>query len=182
MLPLYLVFYFLAALHFINLYPSLPPSIPVHFNAAGEPDGWKSAAAFAKLHWCFIFLMSGIFVVLAQIIKKLPRRSIRIPNREYWMAEERATETVERLVDTLAFMGVIAGGFVIVVDHQIMKAAIRGGGPANIEDIKTTALWAGGLITLLVVRLFVKFRMPAALPKRGPVREKTPAPGKPEQE
>ena len=188
MLPLYLVFYFVAALHFINLYPSLPDIIPVHFNPAGEADGWRSAASFAKLHWGFIFLMSGIFVVLAQVIKRLPHRSISIPNRDYWMTKERAAETVERLVDSISLMGIIAGGFVVAVDHQIMKAAIKGGGPADIGDIKTTAMWAGGLITLLVIRLFIKFRKPPALPKKtapkqaAPKEAAPPEPEKPEAE
>jgi hypothetical protein len=160
MLPLYVVFYLVAGLHFVNIYGTMPPAIPVHFNQYGEPDGWRSSKEFAQLHWLFIFLMSGIFAVLAIAVKKLPSRYIFIPHREYWLAPERRQETIERIVDALTWCGIAAGGFVIAVNHLIVKAAIKGARSADLASVKTVALWAFGLIAFIILRLMLKLRQP----------------------
>lgn len=41
-------------------YPSLPPEIPIHFNAAGVADGWGARSNILLLSAIMVVLVSGV--------------------------------------------------------------------------------------------------------------------------
>lgn len=173
MLPIYLIFFCFAGMQYMNMSWSMPPQIPVHFNASGEPDKWMTPTEFGHMHWIFVLLMSGIFIVLSLAVKHMPRHMLPIPNKEYWLAKERADRTVETLVDSLTWMAVIAGGFVIYVDNSIVETTKVNARAVDMNLVIHAAMVTAGLIGIIFARLMLKFRQPppSSAPKTAAEKE-----------
>lgn len=75
----------------------LPERVAMHFGFNGAPNGCGSlrihVALMIILQTCMLLLMAS----LPWIIRKAPREMINIPNRYYWLADERCEETVARI-------------------------------------------------------------------------------------
>lgn len=54
----------IAALYTLAVFPSLPDQIPVHFNAAGEPDRFDAKSTGA---WLMIYVMAVMAVIFASL-------------------------------------------------------------------------------------------------------------------
>lgn len=160
MLPLYMIFYFVVGLHFINNYGALPLQIPVHFNAVGEPDGWLTKKQFAIYHWSFIVVMSGIFAAAAIALRTLPRAKLPLPNKDYWLAPAREKDTLEFLTENLAWLGIVAGGMIAFIDHYIMQASYAGNRSADLSAVSRVLFWGGLMIVVIVLRMMMKLRRP----------------------
>ena len=84
----------------------LPERVAIHFGQGGEPNGWA-------LNLVSTFLMIGFNVLVfcglyfsPQLIFVLPSKWISLPNRDYWLAPEHRTQTVERFRNRLWQYGV----------------------------------------------------------------------------
>ena len=67
----------------------MPETVAQHFGRAGVPDGFASRTGYLIL---FVLLCTGIPAMLYASIGVLPRKFpnlTNIPNRTYWLAEER---------------------------------------------------------------------------------------------
>lgn len=74
-------------------FPLLPERIASHFNAAGMPNGWMTKTQFL---WTYaLVLLPALaleFWVSHQIASK-PNAKLNLPNKEYWLAQERRADT-----------------------------------------------------------------------------------------
>jgi uncharacterized membrane protein len=64
-----LVIWALPILYLLSAYPSLGPTLPLHFNVQGTPDRWGSRAEFVGV----IAVMSGTGLGLMMLFRFLPR-------------------------------------------------------------------------------------------------------------
>jgi uncharacterized membrane protein len=83
----------LAMAQCIHDYPLLPDRLASHFGASGIPNGWMTKSQFF-ITFAIILLpaLAVEFWVSHQIAKKSDAK-LRLPNKEYWLAPERRTET-----------------------------------------------------------------------------------------
>lgn len=139
----------------------LTPIVAIHFNLAGEPDGWASkwtnAALFAGLFLFINILYGG----LPWLLRKIPVAFINIPNREYWFAPERKEESLARVGAFLSELAVFTNIFFIGIE-LILFYANRMNKPA--PSIAFFSLLAGILVFIIlwVVHLIRAFRLPKA--------------------
>lgn len=120
-------FYFVAlfianiALNLIS-WAMLPDRVAIHFGANGVPNGWASKNAnlffFLVLH-VPIFLM---FLYLPRIIAKTPPRLVSLPNRDYWLREERRDEAIKMLGEQLMVYGAALFLFLFFVGLLVLDA------------------------------------------------------------
>lgn len=83
----------LAVLQVIVYYPRLPDVVASHFDGLGAPNGWASKEAFFGLYLAIVLMLYGVFDWMPKWIQSRPGKSMKIPNRDYWLAPERRDET-----------------------------------------------------------------------------------------
>ena len=121
----------------------LPERVAMHFGFNGSPNGSGSlrihVALMIILQTCMLLLMAS----LPWIIRKTPREMINIPNRYYWLADERCEETVARI-----------GGHCLVLSLMLQVFFVAHGlcvGVANLSD----PVWQPRCICLAVIAAFL---------------------------
>src|SRR5215469_3204832 len=91
--------------HFAQIYPQLPERMASHFAADGTPNGWGPKQGFFLLMTMIIGLTVIPTFVVPLKLKSLPRPKINLPNKEYWLAPERAKETYRFFRTYMAWFG-----------------------------------------------------------------------------
>ncbi|SPE61458.1 conserved membrane hypothetical protein [Verrucomicrobia bacterium] len=100
----------------------LPDRVATHFNLQGEPNGWMSRPA-NQVFMLIFGLVFPLFVVgLSFAAQFLPASLINVPNREYWLAPERANQTSGYFVRHSLWFACLAVGFVTGIEYSIVQA------------------------------------------------------------
>jgi serine/threonine-protein kinase len=104
---LWLILSALAVLLFVGelaySYRRLPPQVALHFDGLGRPKGWGSKQEL--LGWT----IGGLAIMIAAlspaiwITAFLPASLINLPNRDYWLAPERAVATRRGIIDRMGW-------------------------------------------------------------------------------
>jgi len=127
---------------------SLPEGLAVHFDIAGNPNGFQSKSVFITTFYCFIFLMNGLFLALFFLIDRLPSQNINIPWKEYWFAnEERKAAAFEKLRAVMGLVGIFLCSVFLITEHIIYQA--------NTTNPWFTFSINGGVIVILALSLFL---------------------------
>ena len=123
--PLLLFVMFLAAaaasiLHFAE---QLPELVAVHFDAAGRANGFMTRTG------CRDFMLAStlgvpLLIVIATTLlpRVLPVSLINLPHREYWLAPDRAHDSLVFLSEQGLWFGCILVLFLAAVDGMLVKA------------------------------------------------------------
>jgi uncharacterized membrane protein len=103
-----LIYVLLAAaglIYFSLLYPQLPDPMASHFNASGAATAWMPKSGFFMLI-VIVTLASAVPVFLVpRSMAKLSNDKINLPNKEYWLAPERRSETMQYLGIQMGWFG-----------------------------------------------------------------------------
>ena len=83
----------------------LPDRVASHFDAAGKPDGWCDKDEFLLVYLGILFALTLLFGVLGAVLPRIPNSMINLPNKDYWLAPERRSDTIDRLVAQLLWIG-----------------------------------------------------------------------------
>lgn len=100
----------------------LPENVATHFNASGQPDGWMSRANHLLFFALFGLLFPGFVVGLCSITRFVPPSMINLPNRDYWTAPERISETHHRILRHSLWFASLAVAFVVGLYISILEA------------------------------------------------------------
>jgi uncharacterized membrane protein len=65
----FLVIWVLPLVYLLYVYPSLGPTLPIHFDGAGNPNGYGSRKTFVGV----VLMISGIGLGMALLVRFLPR-------------------------------------------------------------------------------------------------------------
>lgn len=139
----------------------LPDLVAVHFDASGRPNG------FTTREGCRDFMLLStlgvpIFIVAATALlpRLLPASMINIPNREYWLAPERAPGSIAFLSEQGIWFGCILVAFLADVDWMLVKAnALSPPAFPNSPFIATLMVFFCA-VAFWAIRLFKRFRRP----------------------
>jgi hypothetical protein len=101
----------------------LPQIVAVHFDASGNPNGFATREGCRRLMlWFTLGAPAFIVLVTAFIPRLVPPAMINIPNCDYWLAPERADESVSFLSEQGVWFGCIFLLFLAWVDELLVKA------------------------------------------------------------
>lgn len=102
--------------------PNLPSRIPVHFNLAGQPDGWGSPNTFWILLG-FQVLVCGVMLSMSSWGRRYPG-SVHFGTRRLSDFTPEQRELVLPLLDQLGgWMSVITGLFFVFIIRESIGAA-----------------------------------------------------------
>jgi hypothetical protein len=137
---------------------SLPDIAATHFNVRGEPNAMASRNSYRGF---MAVLIIGIPLVLAGLPAVIGRRwpqLLNIPNREYWMAPERAAATLASVRARTALLAVAT-----IVLQCFVHTLVMGANAAERPDLDQRTLLAGlgvfaAFIIGWIVSLYRRFR------------------------
>jgi uncharacterized membrane protein len=112
-----------AAALIFSLAGQLPDLVAVHFDAAGRANGFMTRAGcrdFMLLSTLGVPLL--ITIATALLPRLVPASLINIPNRDYWLAPERARDSLAFLSEQGLWFGCIFVVFLACVDTMLVKA------------------------------------------------------------
>ena len=140
-------------------YQELPEVVASHFDASGDADGWMARDAFVILDIAIVLINAAVFFGIQAMLPRISTAYINVPNREYWLAAERKSESLNRLSMHVLWFGNATVLFLVVLFHQIYQL--------NIENQSTLDgdFWKGlllyfALIGILIFRMYRDFRRP----------------------
>jgi uncharacterized membrane protein len=89
----------------VHDFPLLPDRLASHFGASGMPNGWMTKTQFFTTY--ALVLLPALFIEfwLHRKISKTPEAKLNLPNKEYWLAPERRTETFTYFESFFAWYG-----------------------------------------------------------------------------
>jgi uncharacterized membrane protein len=127
--PIVLAIFIIAATMFVYTSTErLPDLIATHFGAGNRADAWVTRDDYRLT---LIAILVAFPMLMALLMGFLPRRFPRwtnIPNREYWLAPERQTESVRFLFAHGCWLGCLIV-LMIVGAHYAILAAHRSAPP-----------------------------------------------------
>lgn len=107
----------LAVAHVAYYYPHLPETVATHFDGAGKENGFSSKLTHSIVTVVLQVGTAGLFLGLGWILNILPPSMINMPNKDYWLAPERKAESVRRMRDYMAWLGIATQGFLLTLSH-----------------------------------------------------------------
>jgi serine/threonine-protein kinase len=139
----------------------LPDIVAVHFDASGQPNG------FTTQEDCRQFMLSltlgapaFIVLVTALIPRLIPPAMINIPNRAYWLAPERAAESLGFLSEQGIWFGCIFLAFLACVDELLVKANSAAPPVLPTGQFLGLMVLLFAAISIWALRMFRRFRQP----------------------
>jgi uncharacterized membrane protein len=141
--------------------PELPATVATHFGGAGRPNGWMSHRGYAIFTGVFAVGVPALIVGSCALVGVMPKRTINIPHRDYWLAPERYRQTGADMLRYGLWFACLMVAFLGGVHWLIVEANRQS--PAHLSPPAILSLMAGflvglGLWMLTVVR---RFRKPA---------------------
>lgn len=106
------------ALHYA---PLLPERLASHFGPGGTPNGWMPRDIFIKLNIGVVAFLTVMLLTVSFKMRSLDAASIKLPNKDYWMAPERRRETAEFLSGYFLWFGTATLLLMLDVFHQVFR-------------------------------------------------------------
>ncbi len=132
-------------------YPNLPEKMASHFNDRGEPDGWMLKQNFLIFELVILLILIAEFMLLPLIIAKMPDSLINLPNKTYWLADEKREETFSVIGHYFEWLSVGLFGLFIAVNEMVFLANLAG------QPLHNSVWIILGIFLLFVVIWLIKF-------------------------
>ena len=147
----------LAAIQAIHYYPALPNELVVHFNAAGEPNGWSQKGSFMLTYAITEAMVVVLGVGLAFLIERVPPSLVNIPHRQYWLAPERRKETAEFLANQLMWIEAATLLFLMAIAQIVYVKNLSADPPRLSRDIWYLVAAFAVAVVWLSLRIILRF-------------------------
>lgn len=139
---------------------NLPERVASHFARGGQANGWMPRETYVGFILGAAVLVPLVLVALLAWLPHAFPRAVNLPNRAYWLAEERRAATLASL-STFAWMfGVLLVVLVSGVHWAVVEA--NASHPPVLAESVLDALLAGfGLsIGVWILAWYLRFRRP----------------------
>lgn len=145
-------------------FPQLPETVAIHFGLSGRPDSWSSKTTMIAFSYGLTVFMLILFLGISCGMSRIPESLVNLPNKRYWLSEERRRETFEWLSHHLLWFGSATVLFLLDLHHQIFQVNL-----GRAHFLSHVFLGLGLYIICVVISsitLFRKFkRVPSSVPK-----------------
>ena len=140
----------------------LPDRMAVHFDGSGTPNRWsgKWEMTGAMLGVSLLYIL--LFGVFSIYLPKMPSNLWNLPCKDYWLAPERAAETLTSFGRDYLWMGILMLLLTGYVQWDVFQAnTVRPNN--NLEMSIWLILGVVGLFIAMAIRMAVKFyRVPSS--------------------
>jgi len=127
-------------------WPQMPEKMATHFGAGGQPDGWMARTSFVGLTILMQIGLAGMMLGFGRLTRILPTSMINIPNREYWLADERREQTLRETESMMAWIAAGTAMFLLLIFWLTFDANTG-------EEIKLNAFVSWIAVVVFVVAL-----------------------------
>ena len=142
-------------------YPQMPVDVASHFGANGAANGaangWMSKTAFVAMMVGLQFGMAAFLIGIGFLMSKLPTSMINIPNREYWLADERRQATLADNQTMLVWIAALTAVFLVFVFQLTINANLQQAQGINMVLFGVALVGYLLAIMLMVLRLYSKY-------------------------
>jgi uncharacterized membrane protein len=107
----------------------LPAVVASHFDGSGAANDTISRDGYLAFMVALVIGLPGAMMLLGRFLGRAGPRLVNLPNRDYWLAEERLAPSMEYLVRHLDRLAVIMAVFFAVL-HAVLLEANRTQPPA----------------------------------------------------
>ena len=104
---------------------ALPDHVAIHFGASGKPNGFASRDGYLALMVAQVVLLPALLLGLKVALPRWAPRFLKVPNRDYWLAEPRRTATLRRVAGFVATLDILVVVFLTVMHLVIVQANAR---------------------------------------------------------
>lgn len=161
---LILVAVVLTAWQVVWLGPDLPDTVASHFDRNGQPDGFMSRFSFLAIHVGLQVFTIGMMLGCAMGMRWIPDSLLNIPNKDYWLHEDRRANTLAVNSALLVFVAGLTGVFVSGLFQLSYVANVEDGGQLRMGAVGgAVGILLGGFLFLIlgvVVFTYWRFRLP----------------------
>lgn len=154
---IFLVLLLLGAAYVWSTADSLPQRVASHFDASGGPDGYMNKSGYRLFILAFTAGFPLLIVTGLGLLYRRAAGRMNIPNRDYWLAPERAEATIAFLTAHAQWLGSILVVLFCAMHHLLLQAnSVQ---PPHLPGSGLTLLMlvpvlgVGAWITTLMVRL-----------------------------
>ena len=91
----------------VHDFPLLPDRLASHFGASGFPNGWMTKPQFFITYAIVLLPALALEFWMPRRMARTGENRPRLPNREYWLAPERRTETFAYFESFFAWYGCV---------------------------------------------------------------------------
>jgi uncharacterized membrane protein len=106
-------------------YPQLPERVASHFDGEGNADGWMQREGFMVFYAMLFVVLGATFAGSARLLRMPPDSMINLPNKYYWLHEERRQESIASLERSLLRMGNGTLLFMLIMMLDIFEANLQ---------------------------------------------------------
>jgi uncharacterized membrane protein len=156
----YLIVILICIIETARLWSLSPMQMAAHFNVDGDPDRFVSKAEFFWFEIQTMLVVLGVSLVPQLLFLVLPASLINLPNREYWLMEERRAETLYRL----SSFGASLFGIIILTVQAAFEIAAYANlrTPIHFDSQQMLIVMIGSLIGIfgLLAWMIFSFRLP----------------------
>lgn len=105
----------------VYYYPRLPETVASHFGLNGQPDAWSSKTFFVAFYLVMTGICVGLFVGVTLAMPKIPVWAINLPNKDYWLSEDRKQSTFDFLFHYFLWFASATLVFLLHTFHQAFQ-------------------------------------------------------------
>lgn len=140
--------------------PQLPDRVATHFGSGGQVNGWMYRDQYTTFALVLAIAVPLFVAILLNVVPRIARKPINLPNRNYWMADARRGDTMATLGAfgcwLACLLTLLAAGihYAILQTHSSIPPRL----PVPMFAGILVAFFAG--ILLWVIALHVRFRLP----------------------
>ncbi len=154
----YLIVGIAAAAYIVVSASSLPPVVASHFDASGAPNGFMAREAYLVFMLCLTLGLPLLLLLPRMLLGLVPVRFINLPNRDYWLSQERSGETIRFLRNHSLWLSALVLLLLCFVHRVVVDAnAVQ---PPHLQASSLVIGLAAFIVGMAVwlVALIVRFR------------------------
>ncbi|MEM7478670.1 MAG: DUF1648 domain-containing protein, partial [Planctomycetota bacterium] len=137
----------------------LPDQVASHFNGQGEPDGYMSRMGYAVMMMLLLVGMPAFLVGITKATRFLPKELVNMPNKEYWLADDRRVETLASVETMIVWISCLTEGLFLGLQQLTYYANMNQANLSTTGMIVLLALYLIG-VAVSIVWMYRRFRLP----------------------
>jgi uncharacterized membrane protein len=154
---LFVVLVLFAAVRFSALYPQLPDVVQSHFDGRGHPNGFQTRLVFFSFFVGVTVLTTFFTFGLPALLGVLPEQLFNLPNKKYWLAPERRTESLDFISAWFAWFGCALFFLAAYAFEYAIQSNLHPRQVSHPERLLYAIVAFLGFTLVWIVRMFVRF-------------------------
>ncbi len=118
----------LALLQAAHYAPLLPERVATHFDEAGQANGWSSKTEFLVLNLAMSAGMALLFLGISLLMARIPPALINLPNKDYWLADERRATTMDYIRRQMEWLGAATLALLLGINQLTIQTNLDSAG------------------------------------------------------